>query len=136
MNVSHRWEFYAVIHFIMVMIHMGLSLVFVLAPGQRFSSASWEPLLNMSGGSIAPWGVMLGMGGILMAFGKTWSDIVGGFIALGWCWWMAALFLVALKDPAASVTGVVVYSGLAAINAALIAQRVIDWTTLRTRQRR
>lgn len=127
MKTPHRWEFYPIVHFFMTLIHMGLSLVFVLADERRFSAASWQPLRDMSGGNIAMWGIFLGVAGILMAFGTVWSDIIGEFMALCWCSFLSALFIVALKDPDASATGVVVYAGLMAINGALLAQRVIDW---------
>jgi hypothetical protein len=125
--MSHRWQFYPIVHFIMVVVHMGLSLVFITAPGTRFSAAAWEPLLDMSRGSTVPWGIVLGVSGILMAFGRIWTDIIGEFIGMCWCSFLSALFIVALEDPQASATGVVVYAGLMAINGALLAQRVIDW---------
>lgn len=136
MDTSHRWQFYPIVHFIMVCVHMGLSLVFITSPPERFSAAAWAPLLEMSNGQIVPWGVILGAAGILMAFGKVPTDIIGEAIAVCWCSFLSSMFIVALRDPSASATGIVVYAGLMAINAALLSQRVIDLVKIRSNRRR
>lgn len=136
MQPAHHWQFHSAVHLIMVVIHMGLSLAFILAPADRFSSSSWDPLLDVINGSIEPWGIVLGLAGLLMAKGGLWLDMLGEAIAICWFSMMSALFLYALKDPTASATGFIVYAGLMAVNGALLAQRVIDWMKLRAPTRR
>jgi hypothetical protein len=136
MDMSHRWRFYPIIHTIMVAIHLGLSIVFIATPRERFSSASWQPLKDFTNGSLVPWGIAIGVAGVLMASGRLWTDIIGEAVAICWFSFLASLFLVALSDPKANASGFVIFSGLMAINAALVAQRVIDWTKWRNTNRR
>lgn len=127
--MRERWHFDTVVHTIMVLVHMGLSLVFIVSDDPRFSSASWKPLGTAIDGQWWLWGVVLGGAGLGMALfhDHLRLDLAFTFIAMCWMWMMAALFIVALKDPAASATGPVAYTGFAALNAALLTQRIMDW---------
>lgn len=130
-DVRRRRDFYLLIHGISTAINLGLSLAFLLAPDTRFTTASWTPLLDWSNGQVEPWGIAIGLAGVLMATRTLYGDVIGEFLAVCWFSFLAAAFLVALKDPAASITGCIVYPGLMAVNAALLTQRAIDLSNAR-----
>ena len=90
---------------IIIMIHIGLGTAIIAGGRTRFSSPSYNPLIDYVGGQTWLWGVWICCSAFLMASPFRWPNILGIWLGMTWhLVWMAAFMIATLRYETAAAT--------------------------------
>lgn len=109
------------------LIHMGFALAILVGGAIRFPPPTYKPLLDLTGGTVWPYGLLYGSSAILLIAGMRWQmRALGAFLGIIANSTFSALFLVAvLMFSDAAATAWWAYFGFATLSAALLG---LIWT--------
>lgn len=136
--MMHRIKFYAEskwsshllsvwVTSIMALVHFGLGCAVIFGGKERFVRPTYEPLINMVDGHTWIWGISIMLSAVLMVTPFKWPIVAGLGIGMLWMYlWTAAFTVSVLQYDNTAATPVPVYGGLALINVALLAAKVLD----------
>lgn len=102
-------------------INLGFGIAILVGGAIRFPPPTYQPLLDMTGGQVWPYGAMFLASGVLLAWGQSWTaHLIGAVLGIMANSAFSALFLVAvLTFPDAGATAWWAYFAFASQSAAV-----------------
>lgn len=100
----------------------------ILAGGDaRFPIPTYQPLLEITGGSSWPWGISIGIAAFLIMVHSRYANLLGLAISFLWLNLISAMFITAIiQFPEAGSTAPIPYAGLAAMHVALMVLKLVE----------
>ena len=132
-------EFYGRVHSGMIAVHTGFAMAILIGSSIRFQLDQTVALLQITDGRMWPWGLWIGVSGILMAVRSRTLDAVGLLTACLWMnLWMAGFFVAIRTAPNPTLIAMigVALGGYGAVNAILFAAKVEEWRKTRAVHKR
>lgn len=130
-----RFDFVQTVYRSLIVTHVGLGVAILAGGVDRFPFPTYKPLLELTNGSVLPWGLWILASGVLMASHGWWANITGLGAGLLWMNLFSAMFFSAYEDPHSSSTAPIPYMGLAMITVALMTYKIIEHRTRMERYR-
>jgi hypothetical protein len=112
---------------IMIMAHVGLGSIILATGVIRFTSPTYDPLVNFTQGNVWVWGVWITLSGILMSVPFRWPNMAGLWLGMFWhIIWMWCFTIAVVESPKAAATPIPMYGAAALICIALLTARIIE----------
>lgn len=115
------------IYLIMAIGEIFVGVAILIGGTDRFPYPSYQPMLDLSNGSVVPWGMVVIIAGVLMLVPHRFAQLVGLAVAFLWFNLFCVMFVVAdIQYEHSSSTAPVPYAILALISVALMTLKVAE----------
>ena len=125
-NHKRKFDFVRAIYRALMVTNVGLGVAILAGGVERFPYPTYRPLLELTGGSVMPWGVSILVAGLMMALNGWWTNMAGLGLSLLWMDLFSVMFFAAYNDPNSGSTAPIPYLGLAMIIVAMMTYKVVE----------
>lgn len=138
-NADRRINTETVLQFVYQVIavtHIILGVAILFGGVEHFPFPTYQPLLDMTGGAVWPWGDTIIIAGIAMLIPNNWLNLLGLVLGFFWMNLFSAMFLIALVQyEGAGSTAPIPYATIGFIQVALLTLKVAELARLRRNRR-
>lgn len=121
-----KFDFAVAVYQALVATNVGLGIAILVGGPERFPFPTYRPLLELSNGSVWPWGLSILLAAVLMCLQGFWVNMAGLGLSLLWMNMFSVMFFAAYKYETSGSTAPIPYLGLAMIIVGMMTYKVVE----------